>query len=190
MELQNMPRRIAGASVTIALTFAATSATAQRPWPVWFEANLGLGLGATSAQYRDNNVGISADALLGFQVHKLSHGAVVTALAVGVQSGGPVTDVCILKPDGSCVPSWPGFQIFSLLAGWETSTSAVRVMAGPAYVRVDYDPVPVAASARFDAAFALASHFSFTTSVRAVLLRSDNSDAFQLFAIGIGFRVR
>jgi hypothetical protein len=185
--------QITGVMMTVAallVALTATTVSGQALWPLSVEASLGLGVGRTPAEYRDNNFGVSADAMVALRVRRLAAGAAVVATGFGVQSGGPVADICILNGDGGCVPAWPRFDILSVLGGWETSGGRVRAMAGPAAVRIDFDAVQLALLARTDAAIPLFARVALMGSVRVVFIDSYNGASFQLFSLGAGFRMR
>ena len=176
--------------VIIVLTVIApwSESRSQERWPVSIEATVGLGVGDTNGDYRDNGTGVTADVSVAWRVRPSNKGGFVGGLNWAGQGTGPTSDICILRTDGTCVPRFPDFFIIGALLGWENGRENVRFLAGPA--RVDAGSSILGWQARLDASVPLAWHVSVLGSARGILLPDYRGDQFRLGALGIGLRLR
>lgn len=177
-----------GVGVVLLLILSAP-VTAQQPWPVTVEVNLGYSAGNTSGEFRDGGGGIAADMLLGYRFKSAARSGWVLATSAGLQGKTVHTSDCVPAPDGGCVPWFPLFGIVSVLGGWEMSNTRLRVLAGPALALADGD-ASGAALARVEAALLVAGRTALIASMRAAFVPRYRGDSFQLLSGGIGLRVR
>lgn len=118
----------------------------------------------------------------------LVHG-LTTAVSIGVQGTGPVTDVCLIGPDGTCVPRFPQFTLVSILAGWETDTfTTVRILTGPAYAHADEGAF--AWQGRVDLTIPVLWRLSLALAGRAAFVPNYRGDSFRLGSVEMGLRFR
>jgi hypothetical protein len=118
-----------------------------------------------------------------------SHNALVLGLNA---SGGPYAsnDMCVLGPDGSCLPSHAGFAFVGLLAGWESRGARLRALAGPAFA-ISGGPHPaLALQSRIETAFPIVRHVALIGSLRAALVPSYERALYSLVSAGLGVRLR
>ena len=174
-----------------AFTAAATAtAGAQESKAITLEATLGKGTGRTDGLYRDNRSGVTLDAILAARVRTLRRGALVAGVNVSVQGSGAYDTICLLAPDGGCIPEFPSFEIVGALVGWQDRNAFVRVTTGAAYVQAGWEDWSVAWQGRADLALPVTSHVAAVASLRSTLVPNyPRGDSFQLFAFGLGVRV-
>jgi hypothetical protein len=162
---------------------------AQRLSPVSFDFNVGVGFGDSSGPY-DSNVGVAADALVGFRSGARARTAgrfVVAVSGSGQVFGGG--ESCTAIPGIPCTSGFPEFGVLSTLAGWETGAGGARLLVGPAVARSRSEFIG-AAQARLDLAKSISSHFSLLVSGRFTYIPRSQGESFSLGAIGVGFRLR
>lgn len=176
-------------TTALVLLLAGSQAAAQNRWPVSLELNGGHGLGRTAGEYRDDGSGVAIDALVAYRLTPVSGDGVV--IAVSSSGQGPVTvdQVCIPAPGGGCVPNFPTFGSVVALIGYESSPNwTLRGLLGPAYVRAEESTLGF--QGRIDIAVPFVSRVSFALSARAMLIPDYRGDSFQLYAFGLGLRLR
>jgi hypothetical protein len=183
-----MKDRVLIASACAVLLLVPYPAWCQTPWPVSLELGLGRGSGHTSGVYLANGGGLTADAVLASRVHDQSSGGLVVAVGVGIQGAGPYDGVCLLKPEGGCIASFPEFTMASALLGWETSNTVLRLLAGPGYV-VSGDG-GLALQGRVNLVLPLVSRLGIGASVRGALVPKYDGESFTLVSGQLLLRIR
>lgn len=170
----------------------ALPAFAGAQWPVTVEVTAGIGRGHTSGEYRSNRTGVTGEVLVGAALQPLGSGRWTLATTLGVQGSGPLDASCIPRPDGSCVPGFPDFELASILAGWETGSGQLRILTGPAAARGhgDWRNVRVAWLSRLDVATRARRHLALIGSLRSALVPAYRGDRFLLASLGLGVRLR
>jgi hypothetical protein len=164
------------------------SGWSQERWPVSVELGMGVGTGSTSGIYKANEDGVSVDALVAVRLRDVRQGGLVAAGGIGLQGAGPFYGDCPRKPDGSCLETFPQFAVASAMLGWETSSTAFRLLAGPAYV-VSGDGA-LALQARADAFLPLLGRLGIGLSGRVAVIPDYDGDAYRIFSGQVGLRVR
>lgn len=176
----------------LALLAAPANSTAQERWPVTIEAYVGGTRGHSDnvERYRGSQHGWWADLLVGARLHSPERSGAFVALAATSYAVNSVQTLdCPPAPAGGCVPYFPGFGSTSLLAGWESHSTNVRVLAGPSVVSSDHD-VTAGFVGRFDLALPLAGRISAAASLGTLVVPSWNRDLFVQTSFGIGLRLR
>lgn len=181
-----VPYRLIGYLTVLAL-IPPSASRAQQLGPVSFEANIGLGLGRSSAPHGPS-VRLVADALLAFRIPARVGASVVIGSSASVQSVG-AHQSCDILPGGTCSPDFPEFQIVSALAGLETEGGSARILVGPA-VAVSRSHAVGAGQARVEFARPLFARVSVTASGRFAYVPQHRGEAFSLGAMGVGLRLR
>jgi hypothetical protein len=167
---------------------------AQERTPASLEASAGVGFGR-GGTFRDRTA-IALDATLGWRIGETASGAMVLALSGGVQGNSGATDICVIAPDGGCVPAYPLFYSLGAAAGWEWARgrgASARVLAGPAYyraVRRDGGGGTVGLQGRVDLATPALWRVALVGSLRGAVLPSLRGDAHTLGTAGLGVRVQ
>jgi hypothetical protein len=136
-------KQILHATVLGVLSVAVPGATpeAQTLRPLSLDATLGGGAGVGGDEVYERG-GIAADALLGLRLRATRRGALIGAVSAGVQGPLGGSDVCNFGSRGQCLSDFPTLLPLAVLAGWEGQSrrrATLRVLGGPAYVRVDGD---------------------------------------------------
>jgi hypothetical protein len=175
--------------IALALILAASPLTAQARWPLSLELNGGHGLGRTSGEYRGDGSGIAIDALVAYRITAGSGAGMVAAFSTGAQGASTTDLLCVPAEGGGCVPNFPSFSSAALLVGYETGVNwTVRGLIGPAYARAEESTLGL--QGRAELAVPLISRISVAFSSRALLLPDYRGTSFQLYAFGLGLRVR
>jgi hypothetical protein len=163
--------------------------------PVSVEVSLGAGVGR-GGTFRDR-VGVALDATLGWRVRPTADGALVLALSGAVQGSPAAVDICLLTPDGTCVPAYPFFYSVGLTGGREWAlrqNASDRFLAGPAYYgagnRHGAGSRAFGLQGRVDVATPPLWRVALLGSFRGAVLPSYGGDAHVLAAAGLGVRVR
>jgi hypothetical protein len=178
--------------VALGLFARPTPATAQDRWPITLEAHVGgtRGHSDNNGRYRGARDGLWAEILAGARLHSADRAGPFIALGAGVHALNTVRTLdCAPAPGGGCVPWFPGFGAVSLLGGWESRSTNLRLLGGPGLVSSD-DEEAAGIVGRFDAALPLLEHISTVASLNALVVPSWNGDRFYHIAIGVGLRVR
>ena len=179
--------------VAFALFALPAFASAQDRWPVTAEAYLGLTRGHSDddARFRGGRGGILAEVLVGARIHSVARAGAFLAVHAGFHGMNIVrTADCLLAPNGGCVPWFPGVGVVSSLAGWESRSTNLRLLVGPALVMPEEDENTAGFVGRFDAALPLITHISAVASLNTLVVPSYNSDRFYYLAFGVGLRLR
>jgi hypothetical protein len=77
----------------------------------------------------------------------------------------------------------------SVLAGWESRSTRLRVLGGPGIVISKQGETP-GLRARADAALPVIGHIALTATVNTLIVPSWNGDRFYFIAGGLGLRLR
>jgi hypothetical protein len=165
---------------------------AQTPWPVSVEANLGAtrGLSSNDGAYRGGRSGVMADALVGARLHGPETGGAFVAVNGTMHLVNYIrTTDCPLRPDGSCVPWFPEIGVVSLLGGWESKSTNVRVLGGAGVASSDFRKV-LGIVSRVDLGLPFLRRTSLVASLNTLVVPSLDGDTFFFFAAGAGIRVR
>jgi len=169
-----------------------TPLIAQDRWPITLEAFVGgtRGHSDNNGRYRGGRGGLWADILAGGRLHADDRSGALIALSAGMQTTDKgYTDDCLPAPEGGCVPWFPRFGAVSLLGGWESRSTNLRLLGGPAFVRSAGEGAAGFAG-RLDAALPLVGHISTAASLSTVAIPSWRGDRFYHISLGVGFRVR
>lgn len=169
-----------------------TTSRAQQPWPVTLEVHLGpsRGYSSDSDSYRGSRTGALIDLLVGTRLHPADRAGAFVALSAGGRAMNIAqTDDCIIAPDGGCVPWFPAPGAFSALAGWESQSTNLRLLAGPGLMSLDHDRT-LGVTARLDAAIPVFTHVSAAATVNSLFIPSWNGDRFYYVGVGAGLRIR
>ena len=125
--------RCSGISLVL-ITSLASQALAQRRPAISLDATLGTSGGQTNGLFMARKTqGQSADVTAALRLRPGSTNGFVVAVNASIQGAGPQLTICIPRADGGCVPGFPSFNIFGVLAGWESRNSVLRVTGGAAY---------------------------------------------------------
>lgn len=165
---------------------------AQSRWPVAVEAYLGAtrGFSSDNGAYRGDRTGFLADALVGARLHGADTGGAFIAVGGSMHVVNYThTLECILGPDGGCVPYFPEVGAVSLLGGWESRSTNVRVLGGPAVASSDFRKV-LGFVNRLDLAVPFVGHTSLVGSLNTLLVPSLDGNRFFFIALGAGLRLR
>ena len=183
---RTLRRAVAGCAV-LAVALASPCA-AQQLWPVFLEANIGVGVDNSSSAHAPSGR-LSTDALIGLRLGARSGGGIVVALNGAAYALGSGVAEC--PADGSCTPDFPIFRIVSTLAGWETSAGSARLLVGPAVARPRGDAAFVgAAQVRMEFTTPAFRHLALLASGRFVHIPRYQGDSFSLMSAGVGVRLR
>jgi hypothetical protein len=181
--------RCSGISLAL-MTSLASLAPAQRRPAISLDVTLGASGGQTDGVFLDRKTrGQSADVTVTLRLRRASSNGPVVGINASMQGAGGYLTICIPKADGGCVPGFPGFNIFGVLAGWESQRSVLRVTGGAAYAVSDDDARGLGAQARVDLAMPLFRHLALLGSVRGVHMPNVGGDRFSFFAVGGGMRI-
>lgn len=173
-------------------TLVPAPAVAQDPWPVSIEASAGAtrGYSNASGSYRGQPTGSMAAIRIGMPLHPRDRAGAFIALdatALGVNQTR--LGDCIAAPGGGCVPYFPGMLAVSALGGWESRSTRLRVLGGPAIVSADY--VEAAGfTGRADLALPTFWRLSLTGNVSTLFVPSWQGDRFLYLTGGLGMRLR
>lgn len=165
---------------------------AQERWPLSVEANVGVTRGQSdaSARYRGSSNGGLADILIGVRLHPPGRAGAFIALDAAVHAiNWTTTSDCLPLSDGSCAPWFPGFGAVTLLGGWESQSTRLRVLGGPGIVSSDNRATPGFVG-RLDVAMPVLGHISLTANANTLIVPSWNGDRFYFLAGGLGLRIR
>ena len=184
--------RAARSTLILAALAAPGLLSAQSPWPVSIEATLGVGAGRTRGEYRSNDSGLAGDLLVGLRLRPTARGALAAAVGVGVQGAGETDLVCLPASSGGCVPSFPEFEIAAVLVGWETASTDLRVLGGPAAVRAygDWDDIRLGLQGRVDVTRPMIGRLAVLLAGRGLVVPSYDGDSFQMISVALGLRLR
>jgi hypothetical protein len=174
-------RRIWFFSALLLLLGSSYSASAQSNGSVSLEAVLGRGQGWTDAKGLGGDYAVFADALIGLGI-----GSWFVAATAGIQGGGDYKTICILRPDGSCLPPHPDAKELALVVGVETMNRSARLLAGPTYATEGTLGLQV----RADAFLPVDWRLSPMTGARYSVLPGFNGGTLHLLKIGLGIRIR
>lgn len=169
-----------------------TPLIAQDRWPITLEAFVGgtRGHSDNDGRYRGGRDGPWAEVLVGGRLHSDDRPGALIALSVGMHGvNRNITSDCQPAPDGGCVPWFPGFGAVSLLGGWESRSTNLRLLGGPGFVRSEGEGAAGFAG-RLDAALPLVGHISMAASLSTLVVPSWKGDRFYQISLGVGFRVR
>jgi hypothetical protein len=148
---------------------------------------------------------VAGDATVASGVRRVGGGGLVVAMAAAFQTAPPHGDDCVIdaQTPNRCLPDYPTFVSLGALVGWEQVGVAgtprwisTRVLAGPAYYRVNLHELPertrgaFGVQARLDLSMPAGAHLAFVTSLRGALLPDVGNDAFITRTIGLGLRVQ
>ncbi len=165
------------------------NAAAQQTRAVSFDANFGVETVRTSGEYRAPHRGSAVDALLAIRLQGAGHGALLAGLSAGTPWGWTSTSICILASNGGCIPTFPQFLKVGALVGWENPGATLRAMGGPAYV-VAEGRQAFGLQGRVDGAAPISRHLALVGSVRGTVVPNYRGDAFEVYALGVGIRIR
>lgn len=165
---------------------------AQEHWPVAIEAMMGhtQGRSLDDEQYRGGRDGELVGVLLGAALHSSERSGPFVALAFDFHAINldQKTD-CVPRPDGGCVPYFPGIGVASLMGGWESASTQLRVLAGMGIV--DAGPkTTLGLSGRIDAALPAIWHVSLFGSLQTKFIPSWHGDRLLYTAVSVGLRLR
>lgn len=176
----------------VSLFAGPTPLIAQDRWPITLEAFVGgtRGHSDNNGRYRGGRDGLWAEILAGHKLHSDDRPGALIALSAGMQTTDKgYTDDCLPAPEGGCVPWFPRFGVVSLLGGWESRSTNLRLLGGPGFVRSDGEKAAGFAG-RLDAALPLVGHISTTASLSTLVIPAWRGDRFHHISLGVGFRVR
>lgn len=162
-------------------------AKAQR-WPLSFEPSGGRAWASYRGEEYRYNGNVAGDLLLAYAFGRAEKGRPVLAISHGFQSPWATDLLCILKPDGSCVPSFPTITMTGLLFGYESGTGNLRVVAGPTDIYLGNSSL--AWQARANVFMPLISHMSVGLTARAAHLPRYQGRSFNLLSTGLVVRIR
>ena len=183
------------------LLLAPLTLDAQAPRPLTLDLSVGQSGGLGGGEYKDRQ-GVAVDGAVAYAVRRAPGGMFVAGLSASLQ--GPLGDdaVCVPGSRGQCLSSYPGVTAVALLAGWEgrhgrgRSTGATaRLVAGPAYVRLDdlEGPTPRSSTAGLQARLDLATpHLgpaALVGSLRATAVPRFRGETYGIWAFGVGLRI-
>jgi hypothetical protein len=169
-----------------------TPLIAQDRWPITLEAFVGgtRGHSDNNERYRGGREGLWADILAGGKLHSDDRAGALIALSAGMHVVNHVTTAdCLPAPEAGCVPWFPGFGAVSLLGGWESRSTNLRLLGGPGFVTSDGEEAAGFAG-RLDAALPLVGHISTAASLSTLVVPSWKGDRFYHLSLGVGFRIR
>lgn len=165
------------------------NAAAQQTRALSFDVNFGVETVRTSGEYRDPHQGSAVDALLAMRLRGAGRGALLAGLSAGTPWAWTSTSVCLPASNGECIPTFPQFMKAGALMGWENPTATLRAMGGPAYVRADGRQA-FGLQGRVDGAAPISRHLALVASVRGTVVPNYRGDAFEVYALGVGIRIR
>jgi hypothetical protein len=182
-------RQIARATLhAVVMMLAMTSAgQAQRG------GSLDLTIGASHGSGGDygNRTGAAADALLAFRMAPLGRAAVLGGVNAGLT--GPIAgaDVCLHRPDGSCLPDQPLFYSLAALTGVEVGAGALRIMGGPGrFTDAEDGDSGWGALVRIDGAVPVSGRIALVASARSALVPHFRNEMHTILAFSAGLRIR
>jgi hypothetical protein len=108
----------------VAVFLASGAASAQSPGAISVEGMLGVGPGWTDAEGRGGYERF-AGGLIGLGVS-----GYVVAAGASTHGGGNYDLVCVVRPDGTCIPTHPNAVEFAILAGRQVPYRSMRLLAG------------------------------------------------------------
>ena len=182
-------RTLAGVVAVVCASTLPLSAWAQQTRAVSFDVNVGFESVRTSGEYRGPEQGSAVDAMLALQSSTRRRGAITTGLSAGVPWAWSSTTICLPASTGGCIPTVPGFLRIGALVGWENPSTTLRAMGGPAYVSADGRGA-FGLQARLDGAAPVTRHFALVVSARGTMVPNYRGDAFQVYSLGFGIRLR
>ena len=137
--------------------------------------------------------GVAFEVLPALRVRPAPSGAILAALATGMQGPLASTDDCVPRPAGGCVPDFPLLYSAAALLGWERAGPrgpSLRILAGAGYYRADEGGAALGLQGRLDVATPPLLHVALVASVRGAVLPNFRGDALGLAAVGLGLRLR
>jgi hypothetical protein len=164
----------------LAVFLAAGAASAQSPGAIFLEGMLGGGAGLTNGEHSDGYRSF-AGALLGFR-----HGSFVVGAGAAIQPAGNYDLVCVVRPDGSCVPRPDNAGELAMLVGREVADGSVRLLAGLTYATVG----TLGAQLRVDAFLPVDGRVTPMAGLQYSALPGFNDGTLHLLKLGVGLRIR
>lgn len=143
----------------------------------------------TSGEFRSPQRGAAVDALVALRLGNAGGGAVIAGVNAGTPWAWASTTICLPASGGGCIPTYPAFLKIGALAGWENRRATLRAMGGPAYVNAD-GAATWGLQARLDGALPIAERLAMVGSVLGTMVPNFRGDAFQVYSIGLGVRLR
>jgi hypothetical protein len=126
---------------------------------------------------------------LAMRLRAAGRGALLAGLSAGAPWAWSSTTVCLPASNGGCIPTFPQFLKVGALVGWENPSTTLRAMGGPAYVRADGKQA-FSLQGRVDGAAPISRHLALVASVRGTVVPNYRGDAFGVYALGVGIRMR
>ncbi len=182
------PALLGTIAVTCILALPVSSG-AQQTRAFSLDVNVGRESVRTSGEYRSPQQGAAVDALLALRLGSTGRGAIIAGVSTGTPWAWTSTDICLRASNGGCIPTYPNFVRVGALAGWENQRTTLRAMGGPAYISAD-GKVAFGLQARVDGAVPIVQRFALVASVRGTMVPNYRGDAFQVYSIGLGIRLR
>jgi hypothetical protein len=182
-------RALAGTTAAVCALTLPLSAAAQQTRALSFDVNVGFESVHTSGEYRDPQQGSAVDAMVALRLGASGHGAIIAGISAGTTWGWSSPSICLPASTNGCIPTFPQFVKVGALVGWENASTTLRALGGPVYVSAD-GTATFGFQARLDSAAPIAQHLALVASVRATVVPNYRGDAFQVYSLGMGVRLR
>ncbi len=185
---RGVPGRSLAVLAVLTLATAGPAVARQLPTPT-VDVSVGAALGSRPGRH-DSDLGVSADAFLGFRPGARERRAGGLLLGVGGSVLALPTEVsCDVVPGFPCNPGFPSFWTLSSLAGWESAAGGTRILAGPALARSQSESA-AALQARVDVARPVSRRLWLLASGRLSYIPRHRGESFTLGAVGLGVRLQ
>ena len=162
---------------------------AQQPPPFSAEATFGFVFGHTAGEYLGDREGKGLDVLLAARLGASKTRGVMVGANASLHGGGAHTSVCRPATTGDgCIQPFPFFHVAGVLMGWESRSTTLRMMGGPAWAHAEGDAL--AWQARVDGTLPIGWRLGLVGSLRGTLVPDYRGDAVTLVGLGLGIRVR
>lgn len=184
------------ASAIVATLFGVASAQAQVAPTMAFDAAIGLGSTRSSAPASEDSKGFVLGLTGTKRIRSFGTGNLMFGIDASVNGGGPRRVFLIRPLPAPDVPSsYPTIATLSTLAGWQSRSGGLRLLAGPSLAYADKAKVDLNAEAalglhaRVDFAARISERVMLTYNLRATSIPSLQGRTYTLFGMGVGVRV-
>lgn len=194
--MQNSSHRIAVAALAlISLSAPALSAQATSP-RVSVDGAVGAGSGRGGGQRVDRSL-IATELLVAIQINGDARQGFLVGFDASSdrQLNGDL--LCLLSPDGRCIPQYPGFGAVGMVGGYQwrrSSALRLRVLGGPGYYTAYFDQNSttshsVGVGGRTDVGVRLFGPVSATLAVRGAWIPNIRGQSYVPNAVMFGLRL-
>lgn len=178
----------------LAAPVGAQSVDVAKPSLLTLDLTVGLQVTAGEGTYRDDQdeySSLGGDVLLSVRAFPLLGGYVVGGVSASSHLAARGFDaLCVPDGVGGCVPNFPSLGMVVGHLGLETSSGSSRILVGLGSVSSDVADRSLGAQLRFEGAAGLARHVALVFGLRLTLIPDHGGNSFNVFAGGLGVRLR